>query len=103
MPTVEQLQERLQIEPDDVFLNFGLAMALRSAERHDEAVTQFDRTCSLDENYVAAYFQKAILLVKLDRIGEARETLETGIARAQSIGDAHAEGEMREYLLGLDP
>ena len=66
MPTVEQLQERLQSEPDDVFLNFGLAMAYRSAGRTEEAIAQFDRTCSLDENYVAAYFQKAILLAQTD-------------------------------------
>ena len=102
MPPVEQLQERLQSEPDDVFLNFGLAMAYRSAGRTEEAIAQFDRTCSLDENYVAAYFQKAILLAQTDETAAARQTLENGIARAQAIGDTHAEGEMREYLQGLD-
>ena len=41
MPSMEQLEELLAADPDDVFLNFGLAMALAKAKRFDESVARF--------------------------------------------------------------
>ncbi|MCZ6795829.1 MAG: hypothetical protein O7J95_19650 [Planctomycetota bacterium] len=78
MPTIEQLEQLLDREPDDVFLNFGLSMALAATGRLDEALERFDRT------------------------PEARETLETGIAVARRVGNEHATGEMSEYLAMLE-
>lgn len=101
MPTIDQLEELLRAEPDDPFLHFGLAMALRSAGRNDEALAEFDRTLDLDSDYVAAHFHKGQLLAALDREDEARAALRAGIARAAAIGDEHARREMTEYLEGL--
>ena len=98
MPSIEKIEELLEREPNDVFLNFGLAMALRSAGREDESLARFDRTCEIEPTYVAAYFQKAVLLEQIGRSDEARGALESGIDQARKIGDQHAEGEMREYL-----
>ena len=98
MPSVEQIRARLEKEPDDVFLNFGLAMALSSAGEKDAALAQLDRTLALDGRYVPALFQKGRILADLGRDGEARAVLEQGIAVARGVGDRHAEGEMRELL-----
>ena len=54
MPSIEKIEELLEREPNDVFLNFGLAMALRSAGREDESLARFDRTCEIEPTYVAA-------------------------------------------------
>lgn len=102
MPTVEQLKSLLEKEPDDVFLNFGLAMALRSQGSMEEALAAFDRTIGLDSDYVAAYFHKAQLQSQLGDVEAARATLESGIERAAATGDEHARGEMAEYLDGLE-
>ena len=98
MPSITQLQALLEKEPEDVFLNFGLAMAWRSAGETDKALEQFDATLSLDETYVAAYFQKGQLLAAEDEMDAAKSCLQKGIAVAAEEGDAHAEREMREFL-----
>lgn len=101
MPTIEQLENLLKKEPGDAFLNFGLAMAYRSAGRTGEALEQFDRTLRVDPRYVAAFFHKGQLQAQVGDLEGARATLAAGIEAARTIGDGHAEGEMREYLEGL--
>ena len=98
MPSIEQLEGLLAMEPDDVFLNFGLAMALASAGKTQEAALRFEKTISLDPGYVAAYFQKGRMLADLGKTQEARAILERGIETARAVGDQHAMGEMSEFL-----
>lgn len=101
MPTIEQIEALLDKEPDDVFLNFGLAMAFVSAGEHEDAISRFDRTLTLDSNYVPAYFQKARLLASRGDDAAAKVTLEQGLATAKAVGDEHAFGEMTEFLESL--
>lgn len=100
-PRYEQVKALLAREPNDVFLNYGLAMELVKAERYDEAVEQFARVLQLDPDYVAAYFQKSKTLVQAGRRDEARDTLNLGIERAKARGDRHAEHEMQEFLAAM--
>ena len=101
MPSIEQLQGLLQKEPEDAFLNFGLAMAFRKDGQDEAALSQFDRTIEVDPAYVAAYFHKGQLFAELDRPAEARAILQLGIEKAGEIGDEHARGEMGEFLAGI--
>ncbi len=101
MPTIEQLQDLLQKEPRDAFLNFGLAMSYRSAGRTEEALAQFDLTLEIDPNYIAAFFHKGQLQAQVSDIEGARATLTTGIETAKKVGDGHAEGEMTEFRESL--
>lgn len=98
MPTIDDLERLLAKEPDDVFLNFGLSMALASAGRGDEALDRLERTLALDPDYVPAHFQKGRLLTNLGRTDEAKTTLERGVEVAHRVGDGHAEREMTEHL-----
>lgn len=98
---LEQLQKLLAAEPDDVFLNFGLAMEFFKTGQHAEALAQFDRVIALDPDYVAAHFQKGNSLVAMGRSDEARRVLTDGIAVARRIGNAHAAGEMADLLESL--
>jgi Tfp pilus assembly protein PilF len=102
MPTIGQVEALLEREPNDVFLNFGLAMALASAGRIADACLRLDRTIELDADYVPAYFQKAQLLARGGDEGAAAAVLEAGIAVAKRIGDRHAEAEMSEFRERLD-
>lgn len=91
----------LQNAPDDAFLLYGLAMEDQSAEDWDAALVSFDRALAADPDFVAAYFQKGQVLSRLGRNGEARQTLQAGIDVGRRLGDAHAVGEMTEFLKSL--
>ncbi len=47
MGRIDQIQRLLENEPDDVFLNFSLAMEYESAGQAEDALKQFDRTIAL--------------------------------------------------------
>ena len=61
------------------------------------------RVIQLDPNHVAAYMQRAGVLVNLKRTEDARQALEQGIAAAKRAGDSHAAEKMTQALtlLGL--
>lgn len=93
-----KIEEMLAKAPDDVFLNFGLAMELSKEGDHDAALTRFDRAIELDPDYAAAYFHKGNALLQMSQPETAKSVLEDGIAAARRCGDSHAEKEMRELL-----
>ncbi|GMU21330.1 MAG: hypothetical protein AMXMBFR13_14230 [Phycisphaerae bacterium] len=101
MSRLEQIQKLLAAEPQDVFLNFGLAMEYFKLGRHEEALAQFDHLIGIDPAYVPAYFQKGNSLVTLGRTEEARAVLQQGIQVATANGNAHAAGEMTDLLSSL--
>lgn len=102
MPRREKLEQLLAAEPDDVFLNFGLAMELTKEGDRDRALAQFDRVLQLDPNYHAAHYHKAATLIELGRTDEARQVLTAGLTAARVAGNTHAESEMADLLASLD-
>ncbi|RIK67883.1 MAG: hypothetical protein DCC65_05275 [Planctomycetota bacterium] len=101
MSRIDQLQKLLATEPEDAFLNFGLAMELAKVQRFDESLAQFEKTISIDPNYIAAYFQKARTLLAMGDDETAKEQLKRGIAQAAACGELHAKGEMEDLLASL--
>ena len=102
MPSSEQIRDLLAREPEDTFLNFGLAMALWSERDTNAALAQFERTLRIDGDYVPAHFQRGRLLAELGRDDDAIAVLNAGIEAAIRTGDTHAKGEMEEFLAGLE-
>jgi Tfp pilus assembly protein PilF len=88
----------LERDPDDVFLNFALAMEYAKENQHDEALAQFTRVTQLDRKYLPAYSQKADLLVSLNRHDEARQAFTEALVIAEEIGDKHAASSIRDAL-----
>jgi thioredoxin-like negative regulator of GroEL len=93
-----KLEQMLEKSPQDVFLNFGLAMELAKEGRTDEALARLDRVLELDPSYLTAYFQKGSTLIAAGRVPDARAVLAAGIAAAQASGDLHAASEMQALL-----
>jgi tetratricopeptide (TPR) repeat protein len=85
-------------EPDDVFLNFGLAMEWAKEGDIELALAQFDRVLILDANYTGAYFHKANTLIAAGRGDEARDVLTRGITVAKEQSNDHAAEEMAGLL-----
>lgn len=102
MPSREQLEKLLKAEPDDVFLNFALAMELKKADLTDEAIARFDRVIQLDPTYTAAYYHKGNTLIALGRNEEAKPILQAGVEATRQAGNSHAESEMQALLDGME-
>ncbi len=95
---LEQIQKMLASEPEDIFLNFSLAMELAKLRRFDEAVAQYRRLHELAPDYVPAFFQRGNTLVAAGDTDGARQALEEGIAVARRVGDQHAADEMQGVI-----
>ncbi|MGI9517580.1 MAG: hypothetical protein ACR2NP_11060 [Pirellulaceae bacterium] len=98
MSRLEQLQTMLVSDPEDAFLNYALALEFDKLEQHDDSLDIFARLVQYDPPYVPAFFMAGQMLSRLDRNDEARQYLEQGIVEARRQGNAHAAGEMTEFL-----
>lgn len=98
---LEKLEKLLTKEPNDAFLNFGVAMELAKEQRFQESLERFEKVVTLDPNYVAAYFHKAKTLLAKGDTNSAKAELQRGISQAATAGEMHAKGEMQELLDSL--
>jgi len=101
MNRLDQIKNMLAADPDDVFLNFSLAMELAKQNRTAEAVAQFNKVIDLDPGYSAAYQQQAKLLIATAQKDKAQEILTQGITAAQQKNDTHAADDMQKTLDAL--
>jgi Tfp pilus assembly protein PilF len=97
----EQLEELLELDPDDSFVRYGLAMEHASAGQDGEAVKYLDELLRRDPNYVPAYLQSGRAHMRLGDDDRAREVLRQGVTVARRVGDEHAAGEMAGFLESL--
>jgi thioredoxin-like negative regulator of GroEL len=104
LPSRKQLEQLLESDPDDVFLQYALAKACVSEGDVETGLLKFQAVIDGHPDYVPAYFQKGQALAEQGRNLEARSVLTQGIAAARRAGDRHAESEMTEFLeaLGCD-
>jgi hypothetical protein len=97
----EKIEAMLADEPCDVFLRYSLAMELDKEGAHDASLARFAELTRDAPPYVPAFFMAAQQLARLDRVIEARTFLRDGIEAARAQGNAHAAGEMSEFLASL--
>lgn len=99
----ERIESMLADDPRDVFLRYSLAMELDKEGDHERSLETFRGLMSDTPAYVSAFFMSGQQLTRLGRISEARAVLRDGIEHARNQGDAHAAGEMSEFLASLGP
>lgn len=100
MSRLAKLQEMLQAEPNDPFLNY--AFALETAKVAPDKGVQL--LAAMNEHFpdhVPAYFRHGQLLAEESDANGAREVLQKGIKVALRLGDDHAAAEMRELIESL--
>lgn len=97
----ERIEAMLAQSPGDVFLRYSLALELDKEGAHDRSLEQLHGLAREQPAYVPAFFMAGQQLARLGRWNEARAILRDGIAEARRQGDAHAAGEMSEFLTGL--
>lgn len=97
----EKLEAMLADDPADQFLRYALAMELDKDGEHAPSLELLTALTKDDPPHVAAFFMAGQQLARLDRVNEARDYLRDGIETARAAGDAHAAGEMSEFLATL--
>lgn len=97
----EKIEAMLADDPQDTFLRYSLAMELDKEGEHEASLGKLAELTRDDPPYVPAFFMAGQQLTRLGRPNEARAYLRDGIEAARTQGDAHAAGEMSEYLAGL--
>ena len=97
----EKIEAMLVDDPGDTFLRYSLAMELDKEGRHDESLAGLSELTRDNPPYVAAFFMAGQQLTRLGRIEDARGVLRAGIEAARMQNDAHAAGEMSEFLASL--
>lgn len=97
----ERIEAMLADEPGDSFLRYSLAMELDKEGRHEASLELLAGLAKEDEPYVPAFFMAGQQLARLGRVNDARSVLRDGIEVARRQGEAHAAGEMSEFLASL--
>ncbi len=102
MPTRrEKIEAMLADNPADTFLRDSLCWSARRKGIMRRSLAGLAGLTRDQPPYVPAFFMAAQQLVKLSRIEEARTFLRDGIEAARGQGNAHAAGEMAEFLTSL--
>ena len=97
----DKIEAMLEDDPHDTFLRYSLALELEKEGNHDDSLSQLIDLTRDDPPYVPAFFMAGQQLAKLGRTDDARHVLRDGIDEARTQGDAHAAGEMSEFLASL--
>ncbi len=97
----QRIEAMLADEPQDQFLRYSLALELEKEGDNKESLQWLGGLTRDAAPYVPAFFMAAQQLAKLSRVEEARAMLRDGIEHARHQGNAHAAGEMAEFLASL--
>jgi tetratricopeptide (TPR) repeat protein len=102
MPTRrEKIEAMLQVEPQDEFLRYSLAVEYDNEGRWEESLAIFQGLMRQQPPHVPSFFRCAQMLVRLGQIEAARRILREGIEVARQQQELHAAGEMGELLASL--
>jgi tetratricopeptide (TPR) repeat protein len=101
MPTIEQLEKLLTIDPEDPFVHYGIGQERAKLGEHEQAIECFDEALKLDATYCYAYYFKAISLKQLGRRDEAVDVIRDGIEQAKGAGDGKARSELEALIVTI--
>ena len=97
----QMLEEFVAKKPDDAFSRYGLAMECMNSGDPAAADTHFRALLERNSDYIPAYLMYGQLLVREQRIEEAKQVLANGIVAAVKKGNEHARSEMEALLTEL--
>ena len=98
----QQLLNMLVDEPDDVFLNYALAMEYNSSNQFNEANEQLKKVLHLNPTYLPCFYQLGQIHEKLGNNDTALTYYKQGIHIAKSQNNSKAIGELNEAIWMLE-
>ena len=102
MPDLNAIKKIVEMQPNEPFPRYGLAMELKNQKLYTEARAEFDELERRFPDYVAQYLMHVNLLAEMKRKDDARAVGERGLAAARKKGDGHALGELQRAVDDLD-
>lgn len=94
---IKMLEQFAAEDPTDPFNHYALAMELAKDDKL-KAKEIFDNLLISNHDYVPAYYQAALLYLKLSLNEEARKIIENGIAQARKQNNLKAASELSGLL-----
>ncbi len=98
----QQLLSMLVNEPDDVFLNYALAMEYLSSNQFNDASEQLKKVLFLNSTYLPCFYQLGQINEKLGNNDIALTYYKQGIDVAKSQNNNKAIGELNEAIWMLE-
>ena len=92
------LELMLKAEPNDIFLNYALAMELMSEKDYLNADMQLKKTLELNKEYLPCYYQLGQVNERLNKINDAIQFYQNGIVLAKKTFNTKALNELKEAL-----
>jgi tetratricopeptide (TPR) repeat protein len=100
---IESIKKLLAAEPDDVFLNYSLAMEYVAANDGKQALAAFSRCIELDESYAPAHVEAGKCARAAGLLDEAREHFTRALSLAKEQGQGHVVDFVAQQLQSLPP
>lgn len=93
-----KLQEMLAETPNDIFLNYALAMEYKALSHFEATIEQLNKVLLLDENHVATLYQLGVLWSERNENDKAILFLEKGITIAKQQKDLKTANEFQALI-----
>lgn len=88
----------LESNPDDVFLNYAMAMEHQGQNDWVSALACFKQVLELDKTHVPAYYQVGNIFMQQQQTADALHYLEEGMQQAKLKKDNKAVREIQALL-----
>ncbi|MEO8406756.1 MAG: tetratricopeptide repeat protein [Chitinophagaceae bacterium] len=95
MDRLEKLQQFLQDNPDDSFVQHAIALEYIKQGNDAAAKIVFEELLQREPTYIGSYYHLAKLLERNNNTDAAIRVYEKGMDEAKKAGDNHAYGELR--------
>ncbi len=95
---LKQLLTYRNSAPDDPFIPYAIALEYMKSGETEKALEFFEVLIGQHRDYVGTYYHLGKLYEQLDRVDEATETYNKGIAVASQAGDQHTVQELQQAL-----
>ncbi|MEW6773246.1 MAG: tetratricopeptide repeat protein [Bacteroidota bacterium] len=98
----DEIIEMLKKEPDDVFLNYALAMEYLAENNEHRALQQFEKVLQLDNSHIAAYYQCGMIYFNLNNKEKSLEYLRKGLDIARQKNDLKNIAEFQSAITNIE-
>jgi tetratricopeptide (TPR) repeat protein len=99
---LEQLQEMLQKEPHDPFLNYAVALEHAKSGDTFKAISIIEEILARDENYLGAYYQLGKYYEETAQKEKAISIYRKGMEIAKKQNNRKTMGELNTALMLLE-
>jgi tetratricopeptide (TPR) repeat protein len=98
----KMIQNMLEENPEDSFLNYAAALELHKRGRTPQAIEIIEQIIGRDPDYLGAYYQLGKLLEGENKIERAIDIYKAGKIIAKALDDKKTLSEISEALMMID-